>query len=191
MTEGDLLEIVEGLDRRVLAGTLTRPAAHERSKESDIGMEAGHALRLRSARWCRGRPEDELPELAEDVLWSRLGGHGGIGLLPRLALIGRERRVGGLDVHDLRFLGQIVVDEVAPVDALPIAGAIADRTGRTVDTRLDVLADGICPVRVDGGLRPRWRRLICISDPGGRDAASENHRRSGYSRRPHGHQSRR
>src|SRR5215213_10017666 len=129
MTEGDLLEIVEGLDRRVLAGTLTRPAAHERSKESDIGMEAGHALRLRSARWCRGRPEDELPELSEDVLRPRLRWHGFIGLLPGLALIGGERCVSGVDLHDLRFLAQRIVDDVAAVDALPIAGAVPDRAG--------------------------------------------------------------
>ena len=42
VTEGDFLVVAERLNRRVLAGAVTRPRTQQRSQRSDARMEVGH-----------------------------------------------------------------------------------------------------------------------------------------------------
>ena len=133
-----------------------------------------------------------------------LDGQGVVGQLPWLALARRERRIGRLDLNDLRILGHRVVDDARPVDPFPVARAVADGARRAVPARG-------CPCRSHTCRRRRWSSWarararvvpervwmparvvvvsarICLGGRGGRSRADENHRRrqSGCSCRPH------
>src|SRR6185437_8179491 len=108
-------------------------------------------------------------------------GHGGVVLLPRLAAVRLERLVGRLDPHNLRLLAHRVVERLLRVVAepFPIADAVADRTGRGINTRHDVGANVVDAVFVDRRLGRSGRRSVtgCRRGSGGRRGCRGRRRR--------------
>ena len=150
---------------------------------------------LGSASGCRGRlgEEKEPAQIAQHSQRTPLGrctAWHAVAPLPRLAVARVERRVARVDLHHLRLLAERIIDDLAPIEALPVARGIASRARRDICAGHNVGSHRISAVAVDSRLgcgRGTWNTRLSRGNPGRNAPARKNQRcgDGGCSLRPH------